>query len=121
MKSVLEAKAICIATVLAGEPETWGKTQADAACAVAKRMLAKGEIDADTFAEVVGNVAGNHSAKRQQLQSWGLIASKEGDSAEKRAILAELKAINAAQDAELSKYPTEQGKGIRPLAPSGGN
>lgn len=99
----LEAKAHCIATVLNGEPETWGKAQADAAVSVAKGLLEKGRIDAGTFAGVVSNVAGNHSAKRQQLQSWGLIASKEGDSAEKRAILAAMEKLNAAEDAAMEE------------------
>ena len=102
-KSTLEATATIIATVLVSEPDSYGKAQADQAVAMATKMLASGEIDAATFGEVVPRVAGNHSAIRQKLVSYGLLAGKEADSAEKRAILAEMKRINDERDAELAK------------------
>ena len=74
MKTSLEVKAFAIAFVLSEEPSTFGKAEADKAGAVLKKMLAKGEIDVDTFAQATGECCGNHSAMRQVLEKHGLLA-----------------------------------------------
>lgn len=93
MLTSLEARAKCIALVLNTEPESWGKAQADAAVNHAKKLLESKQIDMNVFTEVVPMLGGNHSAMRQKLVSYGLIATKEADSAEKRAILAEMEKL----------------------------
>jgi hypothetical protein len=103
MMTTLEAKAHCIAVVLNTEPESWGKAQADAAASEAKRLLAAKLVDVDTFTEAVQRVSGNHSQMRQKLVSYGLLAGKESDSAEKRQILAAMKELNAKADAALAE------------------
>lgn len=70
----MEAKAKAVALVLAEEPSTWGKAEADKASAALQKMLAKNEIDAATFAQCVGEACGNHSAMRQQLEKFGLLS-----------------------------------------------
>jgi hypothetical protein len=99
----LEARAHCIAVVLNTEPESWGKAQADAAASEAKKLLAAKAIDVDTFTEIVPVVSGNHSAMRQKLVSYGLLASKEADSAEKRQILATMEKLSKAADEALAE------------------
>lgn len=73
MKTSMEAKAFAIALVLSEEPSTWGKAEADKASAILQKQLAKGEIDAQTFAQCVGECCGNHSAMRQVLEKHGML------------------------------------------------
>ena len=95
----LEAKAFCFASVLRNEPETWGKAEAEAAAKVATALLNNKKIDIAVFAEIMPEVAGNHSATRQRFQAMGFIERKESDSALKRKIETAIKTI----DAELDK------------------
>lgn len=74
MKTSMEAKAFAIALVLSEEPSTWGKAEADKASAILQKMLKDNEIDANTFAQAVGECCGNHSAMRQVLEKHGLLA-----------------------------------------------
>lgn len=101
MMTALEARSHCIAVVLNGGPESWGKAQADLAGEEAKKLLEAKNIDIDTFTQVIGEVKGNHSQMRQKLVSYGLLVGKEADSAEKRQILARMKTLADATDAEL--------------------
>jgi hypothetical protein len=98
-----ETEAVANATALALRgADGWGKTEASKASAALGDMLAKGKIDAPTFANAVMRCTGNHSQRRQQLISWGLVASKETDSAEKRAILDAMKKLDEASDKALA-------------------
>ncbi len=103
MMTAFETRVFCIAAVLATEPETWAKAQADAASNHAKALLKAGKIDVDVYGEIVPIVSGNHSAMRQKLTSYGFFVTKEADSAEKREIAKLLKEIADAKDAELKK------------------
>lgn len=74
MKTSMEAKAYAVALILASEPSTWGKAEADKASAILQKELKDGNIDANTFAQCVGECCGNHSAMRQVLEKHGLLA-----------------------------------------------
>lgn len=100
MLTELEAVAQATALALRGA-DGWGKTEAAKASAALGELLAKGKIDSATFANAVMRCTGNHSQRRQQLISWGLVASKETDSAEKRAILEAMEKIDKAADKAL--------------------
>ena len=99
----LEARAHCIAKVLNSEPDSWGKAQAESAAVEAKKLLESGQIDTATFADVALAVSGNHSAMRQKLVSYGLLATKETDSAEKRQIAAAMKSLADAEEQSLAE------------------
>lgn len=99
----MEAKAEVVALILAGEPESWAKSQAEDASKALQKLLADG-LDASVFAQAVGEVCGNHSAMRQLLEKHGLL---RGSTAAKPAWIAEcekrLEAITKAQDAKANK------------------
>lgn len=74
MKTSMEAKAYVIALVLASEPSTWGKAEADGAGKALAKMKADKEIDDAAFMQAFSECCGNHSAMRQVLEKHGLLA-----------------------------------------------
>lgn len=96
----LDAVAECTAVALKGA-EGWAKAEADKATDHAEKLFKAGRMDMNTFTRVVKRVSGNHSARKQQLASWGILQTPERDSAEKRAILAAMERIDKAEDALL--------------------
>ena len=97
-----DAVALCTAFALRGA-SGWAKAEADKATAYAKQLFAKGEVNADTFGNVIARVAGNVSARRQKLEKMGFVQASEIDNAEKHAIQAAMEKLDAAADAALDK------------------
>jgi hypothetical protein len=102
MMTELEAVAEATAIALNGA-EGWAKAEATKAVEHIKKLHKAGQIDSDVFANAIERVSGNHSARRQRLASWGLVATPEADSAEKRAIQAAIERLAREEDAKAEK------------------
>jgi len=101
MMTELEAVAQATAFALGENPSEWGKAEASKASAFLQGKLAKGDLDAETFAKALIRVTGNHSQRRQLLISWGILPVNEKDSAEKREIVKAFDTLDKARKAAL--------------------